>query len=362
MSSGLDGFIGLNAADDLEGQSLPGGWQVVRKRLLEPGDTGGHFSINYWVENDDGRKGFCKVLNYAWLKRVGLFGGDPLEELAHATALYQFERDLARACVDLSRVVTAIDDGSITVDGYVEPLVSYIIFEQADRDIRRLLDAADRLDVAVRLRALHHLATGLQQLHGRGVAHQDVKPSNTLVFAPDEVGRRTTKVGDLGRASVTGRPMQHDELEVVGDRTYGPPEGLYRAVPEGFGPRRLACDLYQLGSMICFVFTSSPINAILTTELHPAHGWGAWGGTYEEVLPYVRDAFGRALEHVRAAVPEPLTDDVVALIGYLCEPDPKRRGHPRTRQLPGNPYALERIVSELDRLCRRAEVALRVVA
>lgn len=350
-----DTILGDNAAEALEGHTLPGGWHVVKKVVPELGASGGTFSINYFVEDDSGRKGFCKVLNYAWLLTYS--GHDPAEAMADATSFYLFERDLARECVSLSRVVTALDDGTIMLTGYTMPTISYIIFEVADNDIRQLLDASDALDLSMRIRAVHHVATGLKQLHGRNVAHQDVKPSNVLVFPPDSSGARVSKLGDLGRATVIGRPMKHDNLTVAGDRTYGPPEGLYGEVPDGFGPRRLACDLYQLGSMICFIFAAAPMNAVLQTELHPPHLWGNWHGTYEEVLPYVRDAFGRALDRIAQATPLAIRPQVRRLIEDLCDPDPNQRGHFRTRQRRGSQYALERFITDLDRLSYDAALA-----
>jgi hypothetical protein len=111
--------------------------------------------------------------------------------------------------------------------------------------------------------------------------------------------------------------------------------------------------------MVCFVFTAVTVNALLKTELHPTHLWGNWRGTYEEVLPYVRDAFGRVVERVRAAAPPMIAGRIGSLVEQLCDPDPFHRGHLRTLSRPGNPYALERIVTELDLLSRRAEIAVR---
>ena len=349
-------MITTNPAEDLEGVTLAPGWTVVERIHQRPGDTGGNFSVNYWVVDESGRRGFCKVLNYWWLLTTSGLCSDPLSALSSATQIYQFERDLARECVGLSRVITALTDGSFQRDNYLLPLVNYIIFEVADGDIRRVLDDAEDLDVAVRLRTLHHLATGIRQLHGRNVAHQDVKPSNTLVFAPDLNGLRVTKLGDLGRATVQGKPMDHDDYEIAGDHAYAPPEGLYRAVPTDFGPRRLACDLYQLGSMVSFIFTAVSMNGYLKLELHPTHNWQHWHGTYEDVLPYVRDAFGRSVGRISTQIPEPIRDRVAALIRCLCEPDPMLRGHPTTVARVGSPYSLDRIVTELDLLSRRAAV------
>ena len=97
----------------------------------------------------------------------------------------------------MDRVVTALEDGGIKVDDGVFGTVNYLIFEPADGDIRRHLALPQRVEIAWILRSLHHIATGLLQLHSSKVAHQDVKPSNVLVF-----DRKISKVSDLGSASI----------------------------------------------------------------------------------------------------------------------------------------------------------------
>ena len=52
----------------------------------------------------------------------------------------------------------------------------YIILELADGDVRHRLRKVDR-QTAWALRALHHTATGLMQLHSQRIAHQDLRPS-----------------------------------------------------------------------------------------------------------------------------------------------------------------------------------------
>lgn len=343
-----------NAAERLVGKSLPGGWNVVSKIQRHPGDTGGNFSVNYLVENDDGREGFCKVLNYSWVVQAQAMGLDPVDAMANAMAVYRFERDLTRKCVGLSRVVTALDDGSITLPEYEQGVVSFIVFERAKGDIRRILNVEERVELASRLRILHNMATGVRQLHSHHVAHQDIKPSNALVFASGPSGPRHAKLGDLGRATDRESPSPHDDYPIAGDPNYAPPEALYGAVPTDFGARRLACDLYQLGSMVSFVFTATTINALIHSELHPSHSWNNWRGTYRDVLPYVRDAFGRSVEKVGDSSPEVISDRVKRLVRWLGDPDPQLRGHPAEHQVGGNIYRLDRIVSELDLLSSRA--------
>jgi eukaryotic-like serine/threonine-protein kinase len=343
-----------SAAELLVGLTLGDGWKVIERFEREAGQTGGNFCVGYRVEHSDGRRGFCKALDYAAVFRMG---GDPATLLQRMTESYNFERDVLRKCDEfgMSRIIKILDNGVVEVEGY-SISVSYIIMEYAQYDIRRELDQQQDLEAALRLRTLHHAATGLRQLHSAQIAHQDLKPSNVLILNPN-VRQRSSKLGDLGRATDSRVPGPHDELLVAGDRNYAPPEQLYNATPIEFGPRRIACDLYHLGSLATFMFTSLSMNGLLALELHPSHLWTSWSGTYAEVLPYVRDAFGRALARFHASCPDALAERLRVVVSYLCEPDPYRRGHP----VEGNstrPYGLQRIVSELDLLAVRA--AMRV--
>lgn len=59
------------------------------------------------------------------------------------------------------------------------------------------------MDIAL----MHQITAALRQLHGSGIAHQDIKPSNILFFQDDH-----TKLADLGRASDRHGGSPHDEL------------------------------------------------------------------------------------------------------------------------------------------------------
>ncbi len=65
----------------------------------------------------------------------------------------------------------------MTIDGLP---VQYSIFEMADCDTPTYMDVSVKLDLAWTVRMLHQAAVGLQQLHGIGIAPQDLKPSNVL--------------------------------------------------------------------------------------------------------------------------------------------------------------------------------------
>lgn len=343
-----------NAAENLEGLTLPGGWRVRDKVGRLPGDTGGNFSVNYVVERD-GQQAFCKVLNFGWIFSAAV--KDPARQLQVATELYNFERDVARECIAMSKVITAIDDGETRVSGYRYDAVSYIIFEMAERDVRRLLNDSDIVDTTVRLLLLRDLATGVRQLHGRRIAHQDIKPSNVLVFGGSDESP-TGKIGDLGRVVPGGFIGPFNDLKFAGDLTYAPPEVLYGVVSIGFGPDRLASDLYQIGSMIAFCFSGMPINGHLIDELYPDFHWGNWSGDYQEVLPYVQDAMGRAIASIVKLAPTELQNELFSLLSQLCEPDRARRGDAKRLGKPDQ-YSLQRFVSKLDLLATRAAVGVR---
>ena len=331
---------------------MPNGWVVGALRVPEPEATGGVFSVSYPVEKPDGTQGFLKVLNLA----VALGSVNFVDRLQALTTQFQAERDLCVMCGErrLSNVVVAIDHGEIQLPEYALGSVSYIIFELATHDVRRALAISSAVDDVVKLEYLHSMALGLRQLHSVRVSHQDLKPSNFLVFPDLPNGRATGKLGDLGRAFRADAPSTLDLLPLPGDRNYAPPEQQYGHVYPDERTRRYAADLYQLGSLAAFMFSGRTINAWLTEKLDPSHHWTTWGDDFDTVLPYLDDAFGDALDDIQALRTGQFGGELRQLISYLCEPDAKRRGHPAARrQIHGNPYSLDRVITAIDLSARR---------
>jgi len=211
-------------AQQLSGRTLPGGWTVGQILERPPGGTGGHFSRSYLVKSSDGKVAFLKALDFTEALKKS---PDPARTMQLVTTAFNYERDLLAACKQrrLSRVVTVLADGMVRVSDSLDGIVQYLIFEQANGDARTLMDSGQQFDTTLKLSSLPHVATGLRQLHGLEIAHQDVKPSNVLVF-PDG-----SKVGDLGCASRKGNANPRDDFPVVGDTAYAPPELLYNFVP-----------------------------------------------------------------------------------------------------------------------------------
>ncbi len=336
----------------LSGKTLERGWKVIRSVDQPEGATGGSFSASYIVRSDDGQEAFLKAMDY---KRA-LEASEPARTLQAMTEAYNFERDILEKCRSqhLSRIIRVIDNGKIFADDRdTSSTVEYLIFELADGDIRSFNKFDKAFETAWALRAMHQTAAALRQLHAAGIAHQDVKPSNLLVF-----GENKSKLADLGRASDrhTGSPF--DSEACAGDLTYAPPELLYGAPPQEWEERRLGCDMYLLGSMVVFFCAKVSMTHMLLCKIDENHHPRKWNGTYSDVLPYLQKEFTEVLRELRKTIQEDYAEDIANVVEQLCNLDPKKRGHPKSHIQRGSQYSLERYVSIFDRLAKKAEYSL----
>jgi eukaryotic-like serine/threonine-protein kinase len=340
-------------AYQLAGLALDGGWHVASS-VLAPPPTGGCFSVGYHVEKADGTKGFLKALDYS----RALQSEDPPTALKPLIDAFEHERNLLTLCRAnrMSHIATAITHGAVDVPGGgLLSRVSYLIFERADRDARAHLALAQQFDAAWRLRSLHNVAVALRQLHSREIAHQDLKPSNVLVFG------NLSKVADLGRASQFGVTAPHDGDPFAGDPQYTPIEVCYGQVDPDWRRRRLGADLYLFGSLIHFFFAQIGMTSAFQLELNVAHHPSNWGDSWVVVLPHVRDAFQRICRDFESIAQQSIGTDaaeLTTLVRYLCEPDVALRGHPLNRGNAATQFSLERFISRLDVLAGRAEMGL----
>jgi eukaryotic-like serine/threonine-protein kinase len=337
-------------AHKLEGLTVNNGWQVKAKHVGVDGKNGGKYSVCYAVERD-GQKGFLKAIDYSRALREP----NPPRAMLELAQAFEFERNVLHDCAahHMDRVIAPLEDGEVKVDESLLGRVNYLIFEMADGDIRKTLAAIERYELTLRLRALHHVATGMYQLHKAGIAHQDLKPSNVLTFGS------ISKVSDLGSVCVKGRPGPRDQELCAGTPSYAPPEQLYGLYDAEFNVRRFGGDLYLLGSMVTFVFSGLGMTASLLGYMTPDLRPDKWAGTYAAVLPYIRDAFGHAVRNFSEQITHArLRSDLTEVVQQLCEPDPALRGNPLNRQGFGNWHSLERYVSKFDLLACRSATGL----
>ena len=166
------------------------------------------------------------------------------------------------------------------------------------------------------------------------------------------------KIGDVGRASFKGLTPLHDGFTIAGDPSYAPPELLYSYIDPDWNKRRLGCDAYLLGSIILFYFTymsmTSAIFNEMDVQLYPKN----WGGTFKEVLLYLRHAFNIVMEKFEQSLHMNLKAELPAIVRQLCDPDPDMRGNPQCIPRKTNPFSLEYYISRIDAMARKAELGI----
>lgn len=348
-----------NPADNLVGLTLDGGWQVYEKIKKMPGDTGGNFSICYKVRRNR-EEAFLKALDISRAFRMP----NPMKILEILTTTHNYEVELLLACSrrKMDKVVTVLDSGTITPDegNPNEFPVHYLVFELAEKTVRdHILRLTDILDNASLMRSIHNVSVGLYQLHSAGIAHQDLKPSNVLMFHANG----NSKIADLGRAEDIQKQSRLFDLAIAGDPAYAPPELLYKDLNNDWEVRRKATDLYHLGSLICFYYTRDSMTTLLKTFLPVELNWNNIVGHYQKVLPYVQAAFDDACDYIEQCLNNVFTEkktvsEILSLIRHLCSPDPLQRGHPESRMIPANRYSLERFMTRFDVLANDFESKL----
>lgn len=345
-----------NLSENLEGRDI-GRWHV-NERISHKASTGGTFSHGYSVIDDAGNTGFLKALDYTKAFRDGA----SIDTFNAMTTAYIFERDLLNDCKTkkLRHVVTIIDHGRFELPEGEKPEgknclpVDYMVLEKADRSVRDIIDISQSFDIAWMLRSLHNVAVGVEELHGIQIAHQDIKPSNILVF--DE--SNTSKLGDVGRSTSFRRHAAHDDLDHAGDWGYAPIELLYGKILPDWKLRRFSCDMYMFGNLIVTYFNNVSLTAAIYNMLPKRFTPSEWSGTYEEVLPTIELVFSQCLEHFNHNLPDSLRTDLLLLIKQLCEPDVLKRGDTSMSTIGSQQYSLRKYYTRLDVLARKYEYQL----
>lgn len=351
-----------NAAHNLLNRTLKSGWLVKEKPERDPNQSGSNFSVGYIVEKD-GETCFMKAFDFAGFLAVAVPKNgdgeiDAIDVMNDMTNAYIYERDLSKHCKDkhVTKVSFVKESGQENIQGFSIPIVPYLIFDLAEGDVRKTLHFSSELDYAWRFKSLHDIAVGLKQLHTIEVSHQDLKPSNVLVFNTE------SKLGDLGRSICKDLDGPYNKRVFTGDFTYAPPEIWYRYYEKEWHKRVFATDCYMLGSLVAFYFTGISMSALLTKHIPDNFSWNRWKGSLEEVVPYLENGFSNALIEFEENINrEDLKSELKQLVEYLCNPFPEKRGHPKNIALMGSNYSMERFVTILDVLKRKAEIKVKAL-
>lgn len=351
-----------NAADQLLGRTVGSGWEVFER--LEKGEnaTGGFFSVCYKVRKKvDEKEQICFLKAFDFKKFFDPSPGTSvIDSIAEMTNSFRYERDISNICKDkhITKVVIVKEANEELVPGFGIPVVPYLIFDLAICDIRQKITFSSKNDAVWKLQSLHSIATGLKQLHQNFISHQDLKPSNILVF--DEEHR----IGDLGRSQSIIHNSPFNYIPYSGDLSYAPPEILYGSFSDDWNRRAFAIDLYLFGSLAVFYFTGLTMTSLLMDNIPIEFKYNAWQGSYDQVSDYLIDGFFEAMNIISKEVVSSIGDNQItqgfmSAIEQLCHPLPSKRGHPKDLAIKGNPYSLERYVSLFNLLYFQAKFYLR---
>lgn len=340
----------------LEGRVLKSGWRVIKR--LEPRDNRqkGKYSVCYLVEKD-GRQRFMKVIDIN--EHIRHLAPNEITADAFKRILDQFtyEREVCKLCRDkhLPNVTVVLYAGEEDLDEQVFVPMYYLIFEKADGDIIDALEDSAKLDFAWRLRSLHSVAKGLQQLHTAGITHEDIKPSNILTFDKKQV----TKVGDLGCSTCDTIHSPFEETPFPGDHNYAPPERAYQFPIPNLKLSKKLTDCFLLASLITFYISGVSLNALIMQNMPETHLPNVYNGSFDGLINHLDYAFGKALEKLREDIPfEELQETIVELVRQLGAPDPNKRCKQLGAQSQSPRAYIEKAITSLDYACNKAEVLI----
>ncbi len=165
----------------------------------------------------------------------------------------RFRREVQTASkLSHPNIVTALDAGQR--DG-----VSYLVMEYVDAtNLTKLIRSRGPMSIERTLNCALQAAAGLEYSHQKGVIHRDVKPSNLLLTADDDL-----KILDMGLARIqppiSSMPTEFEEEELTGQgQLLGTID--FMAPEQALDPRNAdkRADIYSLGCTVYFLLTGEP--------------------------------------------------------------------------------------------------------
>lgn len=285
----------------------------------------------------------------------------------NAGDLYEFEREgeLLTNLEKSSNVVTLVKSGTATIGvtgqhGIQVPLpFHYHVLELADGSLEEIVLQRNRVEVRERLQLWRSVVRGVHQMHIRQIVHRDLKSSNCLVFASNDIKERA-KVSDLGRGSDTKLPPYFPPNEYLvgrGDFRFAPPECLFaQSSPDRDGCKR--ADLYGLGSLLFELVTGQGISSMALgfgpTIVKKSIAQALAGRCID--LSSLRGKFADAHLLFEQEIPMIVRAPASALLRQLCDPVPDER-LPKvrigSRQVPA---------TDLEWLLRRADILIKALS
>lgn len=351
---------------NLVGTELIDGWKIVRE-LPRANDsqnsekTGGNFSLSCVAEKEvKGRPNevaFVKVFDFT---KANAVTGNFMTAASLLNSSFKAEVDILDKCMKegLDRVIRKRTSGEIAaIPGITNYPAPYIILEHADADLRQVVNNA-KYDIAYKLKVLHDVAVGINQIHSKDISHYDLKPSNVLVL--DNVGEGS-KIADFGlsidhkEAGPLARPLAFA-------KQYAPPEVAYGVIPEKSVDRTRGVDVYHLGCLTTYLLAgvTPTVHYVqgLKTEMIPTWWGGAGKIPYDTALPFLVNIHAAFVAAVAESIPEEYRPELTKIIMELTHPDYARRGDPDHRARVGHPHGVDAYMNKFERLSRKSFVKL----
>lgn len=333
----------------LGGRTLKSGWTLGEQLLPSSGSSGSSFGAGYKATRGD-EIAFVKAIDF-----VGaLAATDPLEALGRLSAEATFEKDVLAYCTEkgMTKVMGYFGHEYVSSDGSNNPMtnVSCLIMEAGQQDLRRLVNGAGLAACAWNLQVMRDVSMAVAQLHGGGIAHQDIKPSNVIQVSDKTADQsQTMKVGDLGRVVRRDRNGPFDTNHWPGDLRYSPPERWYGFVPPNWIDARDASDAYMLGSLLVYLFTGATLQSLVYPLIPDQFQPGKWNGGFDQdLLPVLIDIHARILNtHLKPALVPDIADRIMSIARDLTQPNPLHRGDMKARRQVGRPVGVDRIHQKL---------------
>ena len=191
------------------------------------GGTGSNFGVCYSATKDN-QKAFVKAVDF----RRAFASDDLLSAVIQCAKEASWEKSVLEFCGQhgLSKIVRLIDHEYVLLNqfsGDDTKRVSCLLMEVGDGDLRGELDLNAARPFSWILYVMRDVTLAIDQLHRKGIAHLDVKPSNVISMNSSSNKPSPMKLGDLGRVVRKGIDGPFDNSPWPGDRNYQPPEKWY---------------------------------------------------------------------------------------------------------------------------------------
>jgi hypothetical protein len=144
-------------------------------------------------------------------------------------------------------------------------------------------------------------------------------------------------------------------MPCVGEFTYAPYERLYGADGSWY-QKKIGCDIFLLGNFAFTLLVGIPFVPIVLNGLDESLRPFNFGGPYRDVLPDIVSTHDLIIkEFLTALIPEQLRGRLVKAILEMCNPDPEKRGHPKSLFNTDSQYSLHRYVSLFNHLSNESK-------